>query len=103
MIVITSLNRTPRQISPGDIFNLVITDKLGSEVVIKETVTVAKTLDFVASFRFALEDGTCPGFHLTGIFANSAELPAEIQNAVMIDDLPADKYQRFVSSCGIKV
>jgi len=103
MIVITHLNRTARHVLPGDCFNLIVSDKFGCEVVIREEITVAKTLDYMATFRFALEDGTCPGFHLTGIFANSAELPAEIQSAVMIDDLPPDKYQRFVSSCGIKV
>lgn len=103
MIVITHLNRTPRVVFPGDYFNLTVSDKFGCEVVIREEITVAKTLDFIATFRFALEDGTCPGFHLTGIFANSQELPVEIQNAVMIEDLPPDKYQRFVSSCGVKV
>ncbi len=74
MIIITKLLDTVRRVYPGDSFNLTISDDLGCQILISEEITVAKTIDFIASFRFALEDGTCPGFHLTGIFANKDEL-----------------------------
>lgn len=103
MIVITTLNRMPRNVCPGDVFNLTITDDLGCDVIICEEVTVSKVIDFIASFRFTLEDGTCPGFHLTGIFANSKELPKEIQDAVMLEDLTEEQYKNFEKSVGIKL
>lgn len=103
MIVITSLNTTPRVVFPGDEFHLRVTDLTGSEVVIRETITVEKTIDFIASFRFALEDGTCPGFHLMGVFACRSELPQELQDAVMLDNLSPEQRERFVASVGIKV
>lgn len=101
MIIITHLNKTPRHVCPGDTFNLTITDDLNCEVIICEEITVKKTIDFVASFRFALEDGTCPGFHLIGIFANSKELPKEMQEAVMLENLTKEQYENFEKSVGV--
>ena len=102
MIVITHLNTDPRFVAPGDSFNLAISDATGCEVVIREEITVSKTVDFVASFRFALSDGTCPGFHLTGIFGCSSELPEEIKSAVMFEDLPKEQKDNFINSIGTK-
>lgn len=101
MIVITRLVETPRHLLPGDEFRLTVKDALGSTVVITETITVAKVIDFIASFRFALEDGTCPGFHLTGVFANKAELPQELRNAKMFDDLTPEQRRNFERSVGV--
>lgn len=103
MIVITSLNRSKKYAMPGDRFILTITDDFGAECTINEEVTVNRLIDYVASFRFALEDGTCPGFHLTGIFANSKELPEEIKNAVMFEDLSPDQRVRFKESVGVVI
>lgn len=103
MIVITSLNTTPRKVEPGDRFRLCVRDQTNCEIVIDEEITVARTIDFIASFRFALEDGTCSGFHLTGIFANRATLPIELQNARMFTELPPEQRERFIASCGTKV
>ena len=102
MIVITSLNTNPRYVEPGDAFHLTISDATGCSVVINEEITVSKIIDFVASFRFALSDGTCPGFHLTGIFGCSSELPEEIKNAVMFEDLPKEQKDNFINSIGTK-
>jgi len=66
-------------VCPGDTFNFTVKDSLGCEVVIREEITSRKLIDFIASFRFALADGTCPGFHLTGIFGCKSELPDEIK------------------------
>ena len=103
MIVVTSLCDTPRCVMPGDTFNLSIQDRLGSEVIVRETITVSKTIDFIASFRFALEDGTCPGFYLMGVFACKSELPVELQEAVMFDDLTQKQKDNFVKSVGIEI
>lgn len=103
MIVITKLSRIERYVCPGDEFHLTITDDMGCDVIIREEITVKKVIDFIASFRFAMEDGTCPGFHLTGIFANSKELPEEMQTAKMLEDLTKDQYKNFVDSVGIKI
>lgn len=101
MIVITSLNRTCRVVLPGDQFQLMLLDDLGYSVLIKEVISVKREIDFTASFRFALEDGTCPGFHLTGIFANSKELPEEIKNVKMLYELTPEQYSNFVRTVGI--
>lgn len=103
MIVITTLIDSIRFVQPGDIFSLTLEDATGSEILISEKITEHKVIDFIASFRFALEDGTCPGFHLTGIFANRAELPKEIREAVMFDDLTPKQKQRFIETANIEL
>jgi len=103
MIVITSLNTTSRWVCPGDEFRLTITDGLDCEVMINETITVEKEINFIASFRFALEDGTCPGFHLTGVFANKDELPKELREAKLLEELTKEQYRNFKKSVGIKI
>ena len=103
MIVITSLTRTERHVVPGDTFNLAIRDGLNCEVLISETITVAKTIDFFASYRFTQEDGMCLGFHLCGIFGNSKELPIEIKEAKMLEDLTKEQYRNLEESVGIKL
>lgn len=102
MIVITSLKSKAFHLAPDDEFCLRVTDLLGCEVLIREKVTEHKVIDYIASFRFALEDGTCPGFHLTGIFANKAELPKEIREAVFIEDLTPEQYANFVRTVGVE-
>lgn len=103
MIVITKLSDIPRYVFPGDEFHLTISDDLHCEVVIREKITVCKTVDFIAAFRFALEDGTCPGFHLMGVFACKSELPKELQEAVLLKDLTPEQYERFAKSVGCEV
>lgn len=103
MIVITKLYEGERYVCPGDEFQLCIKDDLFCEVLIRETITVSKVINFIASFRFALEDGTCPGFHLTGVFANKDELPKELKDAVMLEDLTPEQYANFAKSVGIKL
>ena len=101
MIVLTSVTKSNRRVMPVDVFCFTVADCTGSEVLIQETITVTKNIDYIASFRFALEDGTCPGFHLMGIFANSEELPTEIKNAVLFEDLTVRQRIKFVNSLGI--
>ncbi len=103
MIVITSLNTKPLYVRAGDTFNLIVRDGLGCEVVITEEITQDKIVDFVASFRFALEDGTCPGFHLTGVFACQAELPKELAEAKQLHELTPEQLAQFVRSVHTKL
>jgi hypothetical protein len=103
MIVITKLDDTPRYVCPGDEFHLTIRDDFLSEVVINEKITVHKTIDFIASFRFALEDGTCPGFHLTGVFACKSELPKELRESVLFENLTPEQQKNFSKSVGIDI
>jgi hypothetical protein len=103
MIVITSLDERPVAVRPGDKFNLAVTDQMGFRVVISEEITAHKTIDFIASFRFALEDGTCPCFHLAGFFGKKAELPKEMREAKKFEDLTDEQRQRFVASVGVRV
>lgn len=102
MIVLTQVIRNYRVLSAGDRFQLTIRDATSSSVIIDEEITSDRVIDYVASFRFAFEDGTCPGFHLTAIFAHSASLPIEIQNAVLYSDLPDDKRKRFLDTIGTR-
>jgi hypothetical protein len=99
--VITSLSDVSRTVLPDDEFHMTIHDGMNCEVIIKEKITIEKEINFIASFRFALEDGTCPGFHLTGIFANKDELPIEIKNAIMLDDLTQEQKKNFIKSVGV--
>ena len=103
MIVITSLNDTPKNVMAGDEFNLIVTDDFNSEVVIRERITVTRTIDFIASYRFTLDDGTCPGFHLAAIFGNKKDLPQEIKDAKAVMDLSQEQYDNFVKSVGVEI
>ncbi len=103
MIVITSLSEWVKHVLPGETFRLTVKDMLGCEVIIEEEITVSKKIDFIASYRFCLEDGTCPGFHLCGIFGNKAELPKEMIRAVRIEDLTKEQHENLVKSVGVKV
>ncbi|MBE9546145.1 MAG: hypothetical protein IMF10_01455 [Proteobacteria bacterium] len=109
MIVITCLVNRTYHVCPGDEFNLTVRDnytKPGaniSEVIIREVITVTKIINFIASFRFCLEDGTCSGFHLAGIFANKDELPREIREAKKLTDLTDEQYKNFTKSLGVDI
>jgi len=103
MIVITSLNESERYVEARDLFTLTITDNMGSKVLVSEEVTETKTINFMASYRFALEDGTCPGFHLCGIFGNKNELPKEMREAVKLEDLTEEQRANFIRTVGVKV
>ncbi len=102
MIVLTSINCTPKSLAAGDEFCLLVKDSTGCEVMVTEEVTVNKTIDFVAAFRFALEDGTCPGFHLTGIFGCIHELPKEILLGKLLEELTDEQAAKFAQTCGVK-
>ena len=103
MIVITSLVDRAREVLPGDEFRLTIRDNTGTEVLISEMIKVAKTIDFIASYRFALEDGTCPGFHLCGIFGNKKELPEEFKTAKQLHELSKKQLGNFKRSVGVAI
>lgn len=103
MIVITNLDETPRHVISGDQFLMTIEDEMGYEVIIREKITTSKTINFIASFRFALEDGTCPGFHLTGIFGCKSELPKEIREAKMLSQLTKEQLANFERTVGISI
>lgn len=100
MIVLTSVSTYSRHVMPTDVFSLKIEDEMGCEIIIEEQIIVHKIINFIASYRFALEDGTCPGFHLCGIFGNQDELPKEIVNAHRLEDLSDEQYRNFCSSVG---
>ena len=103
MIVITSLKQDPFYVMFGDTFHLSVVDQAGRKEIIVEEITVTKTIDYVASFRFAQEDGTVLGFHLSGFFGDSRNLPDEIKRAVFFDELSSDQKRRFVDSAGMKL
>lgn len=103
MIVLTTKSDTYRTVLPGDEFHLIISDALGSEVVVKETITEHKIINYVAAYRFTLEDGSCPGFHLSGIFGNKESLPKEIKEAIHWEDLPWDKKKNFLRDVGVDI
>ena len=100
MIVFTSIATAARSVAPGDEFALTITDGMGCSVLVTEKITEYKVIDFIASFRFALPDGTCPGFHLMGVFAVKSELPDELANGIRVEDLTEAQRKRFMATCG---
>lgn len=94
MIVITSMVEGNWYANSGDNFCL----QVGDKIIIEETVSKSMFIDFVASFRFCLEDGTCVGNHLAGIFAKKAELPKEIREAKTIKDLTLAQQINFAKN-----
>lgn len=94
MIVITSKCERTHHVLPGDEFQLTV----GEDLVIHEVIKEHMILDFIVSFRFAAEDGTCYPSQLSGFFGSSKQLPPEMQAAVHMDDLEPEKYKRFMQS-----
>jgi hypothetical protein len=103
MIVITGKNETERCVVPGDTFQLTVTEQGNQEIIIEELITEMKTINFICSFRFTLDDGSCPGFHLSGFFGNKDELPREIEEAVLLEDLTEEQRKNLEKSVGIKL
>ncbi len=104
MIVLTSVNESRVIYTvPGDEFRMTVKDMMGSEVLIREEIITYRRIDYIASYRFCLEDGTCPGFHLCGIFGSKAELPKEMKQAVRIEDLTEEQHANLVKSVGVKI
>ena len=101
MIVLTEVRRKVFCVSTGDSFNLSVRGGDKKETIITEEITVTKVIDFIASFRFAMEDGKCLGFHLSGFFGNSTELPKEIQEAKRFEDLTEMQRKYFTESVGV--
>ena len=62
---------------------------------------VTRVIDFIASFRFAMEDEKCLGFHLSGFIGNSKELPKEIQEAKQFEDLTEMQRKYLAESVGV--
>jgi hypothetical protein len=101
MIVITSINHRRVFMAAGDSFCLVVDDGFGMEVLIRETVRVPMNLDFCAAYIFVLEDGSCPCFHVSGIFGLWDNMPDEFKNAKRLEDLSEAQYARLKQSAGI--
>lgn len=103
MIVLTSIGNKIFNCTKGDRFRLTISDSTGCDVVIDEEITENKIIDYIATYRFAMEDGRCPGFHLCGIFGNRNELPKEIIEAIPFNDLTRKQKENFKKTCSIKI
>lgn len=104
MIVLTRVrNDVNYNLMEGDKFRMSITDNTGCNVLIEEEIAGERTIDFIASYRFAEEDGTVLQFHLSGIFGSRHNLPKEIVEAVRFEDLTKEQQDRFRETCGIKI
>lgn len=103
MIVITHL-RTDRvyHLMAGDVFHLSFRQGITEDVVIEEHITENVEIDFIASFRFTQDDGTCLGLHASGIFANQKNLPEEMKAAKLMHELTPEQLANFERTCGIK-
>lgn len=93
MIVITALNTLPKLVFQGETFEALITDATGHQFIISESIQHKRVIDYVAVFRFALNDGTC--FNLSSICTNREELPPEFADAVLFDDLDMARQDKF--------
>jgi hypothetical protein len=104
VIVITTENKGRVFDCPeGTVFTMTVTDGKGKETVIKEEILVHRTIDYFVSFRFALEDGTCTGFHLCGFFGCKHNLPEEIKNAKKLLELTQSQLKTFIATCGMNI
>lgn len=103
MIILTYKFDKPFHVHPGDTFRITITDNFKCEVVIQEEIITERIIDFVASFRYADNDGFCSTFNLCGIFAESRNLPVEFRDVVLYHDLPAHIKENFIRSCNTKI
>lgn len=101
MIVLTAVRTDlEKHLDEGDIFNMIMRDQTGSEVILTETLKGPQIINYVATYRFADEDGTVRQFHLSGIFGDRDNLPRDIADAVRYDNLEPAVQRRFFDTCG---
>ena len=100
MIVITSLMKSPKYVCAGDRFQLTVSAHGHKDVVISEDITYNGVIDFAVSFRFADDKGRCIGFHLSGFFGCKDNLPKEMKEAKMFEDLKGEQRRNFIKTCG---
>jgi hypothetical protein len=100
MIVITTecLDKS-FHILPGDSVRL----SVKGECVVEEVFAHKCFVDYMAGFRFALDDGTCVGDHVCGIFADKSRLPEEVRSAKRIQDLTTEQYRNFMRTVGTRL
>lgn len=100
MIIITSLKEREYCVCKGDKFNLSISGVDKDDVIISEEINITGIINYIASFRFAQDNGKCIGFNLCGFFGNKDYLPKEIKEAVMVQDLTEEQKSNFIETCG---
>lgn len=103
MIVLISVCEREYWAEEGDVFRLTVTRHLHEDVIIEEEIVgEPRPINFIASFIFALDDGTCPSYHLCGFFGDKDNLPEEIGNAKNFTELTETQQNNFIKSVGIK-
>jgi len=100
MIIITSLIEREYHVCDGDEFHLSIRGVDKENIVISEEINITGIINYIASFRFAQDNGKCIGFNLCGFFGNKDYLPKEIKEAVMVKDLTGEQKANFIETCG---
>jgi len=102
MIVITGKVNEVHKVQVGDLFQVLLKDSMGSQILLQEIIKVERVIDYIVSFRFAKEDGECQ-FQLAGFFGSKDDLPEEMENAVYLQDLTVEQQQKFVATVGIEL
>lgn len=87
----------------GDTFRLAIDQRGGEQEIIQEIITKTGSINYVATFCFAGDDGTVLGTNICGIFADKDHLPQEMLEAVKMDDLSPEQKANFLRTTNIKV
>lgn len=103
MLVLTNVEEKSYSLRPGDTFQITMEQGTSKEVVLSEEITKQTTINFLALFRFALDDGTCQGRHTGAFMGNKCELPEEIRNAKLFSELTQQQQQNFHESSGVTI
>lgn len=99
MIVITAVTLQEFHVCPGDTFTLSVSNyPNGEKIVITEKITKTSHIDYMCSYQFCNEDGSCNSFNLNGFFGQKDNLPIEIQNAKYINDLTKSQKEKFLAT-----
>jgi hypothetical protein len=96
LIVITYFEKLDYTLSPGDTFNLTIRNPKGTETVISEPITSHRKINFACTYRFCKDNGEMDGFHLSGMFGNTEEMPEALRNAKSVEDLTESQRINFL-------
>lgn len=112
MIVITKVDRQSRTLLPGDKVQVTWERHMFppehphpdvlTEEILSQDITVTTTIDCVMMFQFADDSGRVLGFHMSAFIGRQDELPLELQNGVMFQDLSHDQKRNFLETCGMR-
>lgn len=101
MIIWVGQNSADFWVEPGDTFTLKIHSEKGEDRQVYE-ITEPTHITMYGGFVFANQDGTVEHPQYIGFFGDRDNLPTELEDALLQEELSPQQYQNFITSYGLR-